>query len=171
MAVKWAPAVVAAGILVAAFVWLWPTPPDNMVDVQQRQAIEVADTIRRVAQQTMVVARRRTDRVLRDTTTSRAEIQQVVGEEREATDSTLKVADRQIEARDTRIKTLEKRAGGRLFLFSEVGVASAIAPPFTLEFVGEAGIALHLDRNTQMQLSVTTDERLKLSVRRQLRIL
>lgn len=161
-------ALVLAGAI-AAVVWLRPSPPDAVVDRQERQAIAVADSQRVERQAAVPVARRKTDKVVADTTTSRPQIKEVIAEERTAVDSTLAAADRQIATRDRRIHTLETRAGGILFVYSELGVSTPL-DRLRPGFEGEAGLEVRLDRNTRIQLGATTDREVQLKVRRDFRV-
>ena len=166
---RWVTGVFAAAALCGALVWFWPRTPEAVVDHQQREAIADADTARQLVERKVPVARRKTDTAIADTSRSREEIKSAVEEERSLVDSTLKAADVQIQTRDDRIKTLEKRSGGKVFLFSEVGVSSPLDRP-KLGFEAQAGVAVRLDPHTKIQLGVTTEKELQLSVRRELRL-
>lgn len=166
---RWPAVLLIVAGLIAALVWLRPTGGEAVVDRQERQAIASADSGRRVFDVALPRARKKTDRALADTSATRQEVKVAVVEERAVADSSIAAADRQVAARDRRITTLEKRNGGILFVYSEIGVTSPL-DRLKAGFEGEAGLELRLDRNTRIQLGATSDKEVQVKVRRDFRL-
>lgn len=145
-------------------------------DVEQKAAITQADTVYRrdtlwLAAKT--AAYRSALKKLPDSLTIPEPVKEVLN----AADSTIRVCasvvescDARVASRDLRIKTLEAREKGWLFLYGEAGGAFRPAPPIHVRLEAEVGIAIPLDRSTDLKLGVTTDQEVKVGVQRRVRV-
>jgi hypothetical protein len=159
-----------AACLLAAY--LLKPSPDDLIDRRERDAIRVADTVQVVARDTLIVVRTRTDsimavRTITDTIIHRDTVVRLIEVEREACDAVISACEARVAARDVRIATLERRNSAWLLLYGEMGARVPLHAIRDLDVGGEAGLALRLDRQTQLQAGATTRGEVRLSVRRQ----
>jgi hypothetical protein len=94
----------------------------------------------------------------------------VLQQEQAACDAVIAACAARVASRDLRIRTLEKREGGRLFLYGEAGAMVRLLPPLTFRAEGEAGLAFRLDRSTFLNAAVTTDQEAKVYVEKRVRL-
>jgi hypothetical protein len=170
---------IVAACLLAAY--LLKPSPDDLIDRREKDAIRVTDSVYVTATDTLIEVRRHTDSVLvavtdtllqiiplADTLIHRDTVVQILGRERRACDAVVSACEARVKARDVRIATLERRNGGWLVLYGDMGVSAPIPTFRGLTVDGEAGVALRLDRQTQIQLGATTRGEARISVRRQI---
>lgn len=140
-------------------------------DVEQKAAIAQADTVYRERVDTQWRVRTTTDvRIQHDTVFTRDTVRAIVQAERTACDAVVSACTTQVALRDLRIKTLEARQRGWLFLYGQGAGLFRPSPPIRMRFEAEGGIEVPLDRTTDLQLGVTTDQEVKVGVRRRLRV-
>jgi hypothetical protein len=154
-----------AACLLAAY--LLKPSPDDLIDRREKDAIRVADTAYVTRVDTLRDIRRVTDSVIRvDTLIHRDTVVQIVEAERRACDGVVLACDLRVASRDQRIATLERRTSAWLLLYGEMGARVPLHAIRDLDVAGEAGLALRLDRQTQLQAGATTQGEVRLSVRR-----
>jgi DNA replication initiation complex subunit (GINS family) len=166
---RWGGLIVVAVVALALWWGGLQMRRDTATDVKEREAIRVTDTLYRTATDTLRVVRTRTDSVLTvDTLIHMDTVRVLVERERNACDAVVSACEAQKAALKARIKTLESRSAGWLFLYGEAGGALQNASLPTLE--GEAGAAVRVDASTYIQGAVTTHGDIRLTVRRQLKL-
>jgi hypothetical protein len=172
--------VLVAGALLAIALWArgWHRP-DDVVDKEQRQHVARADSSHRARVTVLKKVRRTTDAVLADPTSqppngkptiTKDSAKTLVHHEREACDTVLAADSAQVKERDTRIKTLEHRLGGTLFIYAEGGLAMPVDSLLGSRLEGEAGLAIRLKRDLFLQAGMTMRREARLTVRRQWRL-
>jgi hypothetical protein len=142
-------------------------------DIEQKAAITQADTAKVETIKTLRKVRHATDATLADTTSPvlpKPVVKVIVDAERAACDTVRAADSARVATRDVRIKTLESRDRGWLFLYGEAGGAFRPEPPIHVRLEAEVGIAIPLDRSTYLQLGVTTDQEVKVGVQRRVRV-
>lgn len=169
---RWWPAVTV--FLAAVLLWRSSCVERNETkqDVEQKAAIALADTQKVEAVKSLRKVRNATNKTLADPrpVLTKPEVKVIVDAERAACDTVLKAGEKQVEARDIRIRTLEKRNGGTLFVYGEAGVRARIGPDPVALFDAEGGIALRLSPTTYLQAGATTRQEVRLSVRKQFKL-
>jgi hypothetical protein len=155
-----------AACLLAAY--LLKPSPDDFVDKQEKAVIRADDSLHLDLKLRLGAVRLATDTALAtvlvvsvDTVTA------IVEREREACDAVVAACEARVAARDVRIATLERRNSAWLLLYGEMGARVPLHAIRDLDVAGEAGLALRLDRQTQLQAGATTRGEVRLSVRRQ----
>jgi hypothetical protein len=160
---------IVAACLAAAY--LLKPSPDSVTDKVEKQAIRAADSLHVDLKLRLGSVRLATDSVLVADTTFRADtVTAIVQRERSACDAVLSACEARVAARDTRIKTLEARQAGWLHLYADAGVLLPGGLPVGARFDAEGGIALRLDRQTQVQAGATSRGDVRISVRRQVKL-
>jgi hypothetical protein len=156
-----------AACLLAAY--LLKPSPDDLIDRREKDAIRVTDSVYVQRTDTLTRVRHESDTALLfiTDTVMKAKVDTVIRREREACDAVISACEARVKARDTRIATLERRNSAWLVLYGDMGVSAPVPTFRGVTVDGEAGVALRLDRQTQIQAGATTRGDLRISVRRQ----
>jgi hypothetical protein len=154
-----------AACLLAAY--LLKPSPDDLIDQREKEVIRAADSLHLDLKLRLGSVRLATDTALATVTVVDVDtVKAIVQREREACDAVALACEARVAARDTRIATLERRNSAWLVLYGDMGVSAPVPTFRGLTVDGEAGVALRLDRQTQIQAGVTTRGDVRLSVRR-----
>lgn len=171
---RWSHLAVAAAV-VAVMLW-WGScrnTSETKQDVVQKAAIAQADTQKVEAVTSLHKVRNATDKVLADpkvTVLPKPVVKVIVDAERAACDSTIRASERQTETRDTRVKTLEKRANTFLSLYAEAGLRARLVGTPEARAEAEVGVEVSLDHTTALQVGVTSDQEVTVRVQKRLRL-
>lgn len=160
--------VIAVGLITAEC-----RTPDSVVDHEQRVVIHQADSTHRAAVVQLQQVRHHTDRTLADPrpAISKTEAHAIVHQERAAADTVFRADSAAIKARDTRIKTLERRTGGHLFLYGQAGLD--LPPGLKVgdtQLQAEVGLSLKLSNTLSVQAAATTGGGVRIYGRKSLRL-